>query len=396
MRIEESNFTETRGLGVVNTSQLVVVRSRFVNRYDVMTTSTAIALLQVSDPQITRNVTLIIANNTFKFMKWGIGYFSPSVPPAIVKRAFIADNVFNFTIYGMQLINYRSRPNATLIFRNTFLNIYDEVGINLWATTENVTIWNNQFHAYRGGSDWWRGSGVSTWASMSWPDFTGFKNIVIKDNLFNQTYNGVSAVASDVMKNLVLSGNWFVENIMPVAIDDPAYNYSQPYEPVDPSTRELLMYNNSFFDNEILDPPIFVYHPENVQLSLNGWGNYWHEFATREDVLDQDGDGILDEPFVIYDNGTPDDPSDDVVDPYPLARPVPIRWLSGYPPPWDAIIAEFIPSPPPRQPSAIGATSLESDGMSFSTAYFDSWITVGALILALSIPVIFMSRRIRK
>ncbi len=400
VRVEETNFTETRGLRLINSSTLVVVRSRFVNRYNVMTTSSGLSLLPMrNDQHAQQNVTMIIVNNTFELMKWGIGYFTPTHPPAIVVRALIADNFFNFTIYGVQLVNYRSRPNATLIFRNTFLNIYEDVAINLWATTENVTIWNNQFHAYRGGSDWWRGSGVSFWSSMEWPDFTGYRNIVVKDNLFNQTFNGVGA-AGEVLKGLVISGNWFVENIVPVAIDrsDPYYNYTRPYGRVNPEVREMLMFNNSFFNNEIQHPPIFVYHPENVQLSLNGWGNYWHEYATRGDVQDQDDDGVLDEPFVIYDNGTPEDPSDDVVDPHPLARPVLIQWLSEYPSPWEAMVAELFP--PPRSSSSssslpLGSTQRESDGTDVVFVRFEAWVIVGAILLVLTVPVIFARRRIK-
>lgn len=368
---EEMRFTNNFNIRITRVPRVVVVRSEFANTHLYIADSWGVIIKHFRS--------LLFVNNTISRFGYGvkIGSLTEMSPP--VDRAFIADNYINYTALGIILENLRSKPGKTLIFRNTLENIR-EWAISIWISTVNVTAWNNRISFFR----WDEGVGmlITESAGVNWPDFNENRNLYIRENVIDG--GGVGVILAQT-RNVTVEGNWIMNSRRGIVL----WGWFDPPGPDYPPTtyypRNTVLFNNSFL-NISYQPELRAFFNTNATtVHVGHWGNYWEAHAQNHS--DMDGDGIIDVPYVLWDNGTPSDPSDDLVDPYPLAHPRPIPWVKGYPAPWDDFVRPYFPRIRPdnksnNNNSTTVPPSDEGDGSSaFQISFASVLLMVPALVL---------------
>ena len=386
--VENMRFTNNfDALEVINTAHVVISRTSFSNTNGILVESSTGVGITYTDNNFIPKLILIL-NNTFQYLFWGIyiGMYpdnrSSSDMMGSVERSLIADNVFSHVFdAAIVLHNVRSKPNGTLIFRNTIQDFYlFSGGIRVIQQSENITIWQNVFQGDSTIDDPnnYRGANLISFSFGS-----KLAHFVIKENLFTHVWTAIGMQPTEV-SDVMIENNWFVNAYLGVAID---------YSDVDDSKDIRILYNA--FINITSLPELWVdFSARAVMVDDGSRGNYWDRHARLHE--DSDGDGIIDVPYVIYDNITSNDSLDDVIDAHPLAEPDPIPWMTGYPSPWNDIIKSYLI---PRQFHPSNGTMQNNETMKervgFLRLEFD-WLYLFGSVLTIFMTSTIRSRHVGK
>ena len=193
--------------------------------------------------------------------------------------------------------------STNITIRNNTINWIGEYGIWL-RESEHVTIENNTvLHARHGG--------ISLWISS----YNTIANNTIKwsnkglDLYYHSNYNVLRNNTLLHGKNIGVSMTVYSENNQVIYNLIADFGYYGIY--ISYSQGEVIYGNALYYNNGAGD----VYNRNHVQAyddthKNNEWnttdgGNYWHDWANNNDSNDQNGDGIVDWPYVL--NGK-DDP----------------------------------------------------------------------------------------
>ena len=212
------------------------------------------------------------------------------------------------TLYSNRIGILLERSRGNLLYKNKISNS-EYYGIRVEYYSEYNLIKYNNINDNGIGISFDQSNNNTVWGNTVYNDTTGVEIKFSNNNTIwgNTVYNGTTGIKINLNSN----GNFLVHNLI---MNNTGYGVS-----VNWNSGFNIIYNNSFYYNHGSNEAynslhIQAYDENGTNLwDYNGRGNFWMDWTEP----DEDGDGIVDEPYVIAGISG-------VMDHFPLTEEVPI------------------------------------------------------------------------